>query len=68
MNDVRDSSCVFKSFLIHRSRVQHFRRYPEAYDELWVRTSATGKSPWIPVEWMDEAWRTKWIERMERRE
>ena len=37
--------------------------YERADDELWTRTSAIGQGPW-----MDEKWRTGWIERMERRE
>jgi hypothetical protein len=37
--------------------------YERADDELWTRASAIGQGPW-----MEEKWRTGWIERMERRE
>ncbi|KAG6918752.1 hypothetical protein DXG01_011943 [Tephrocybe rancida] len=37
--------------------------YEKADDDLWNRTSAIREGPWE-----DEKWRTRWLERMERRE
>jgi hypothetical protein len=47
---------------IEETTMWYALNYEQADEELWARTSA-GQGPWI-----DEKWRTAWIERMERRE
>ena len=48
---------------IEEATMWYALNYEQADDELWARTSATGEGPWV-----DENWRVKWIDRMERRE
>jgi hypothetical protein len=48
---------------IEETTMWYTLNYAQADDELWASTSAAGQGPW-----MDEQWRTQWIERMERRE
>lgn len=48
---------------IEETMMWYALNHEQADDELWARTSAAGEGPWV-----DEAWRTKWVERMERRE
>ncbi|KAF5372305.1 hypothetical protein D9615_009315 [Tricholomella constricta] len=37
--------------------------YETADEDVWTRTTAIGEGPWV-----DDKWRSKWLERMERRE
>ncbi|KAF9469588.1 hypothetical protein BDZ94DRAFT_1303288 [Collybia nuda] len=48
---------------IEETMMWYALNHEQADDELWAQTSAAGEGPWV-----DATWRTKWIERMERRE